>query len=254
MASVSPDELILKTSISNEMPEDIDDIAFSDRKIKLREIDENPKKRKKDGRSKSEKIENRNIQFENLVNEKIFRVLNGSTQNFKAYNFRSNDLSYTITLPEPDFQTVENSDREKKEIFKHKASVENHKCVQKTKNKKSKRGSLGWQLNHQLEDLDDDDLDDDDLNDVKRLKTTHDCSQNNNRTKNDAAYNKTVLKSLYSIASNHLELSENCAKENNSERINSDMEVDDEIPSENLRSEPPSPSDIVYNMPVLDFP
>ena len=258
ISSSSPDELILKTSISNEIPEVMDELNIPNSKRKPSNIDENLKKRRKtldyqsDEKKKTIHADSRKLQFENLANEKIFKVLNGSTENFKTYDYKSNDLSYTITLP--DFQFTENRNKKKEEISKHKITYENHKCIQKTRNKKSKRGSLGWQLNHQLEDLDDA-KDIVDNSDKPKETITHNCIQDDNTTKRDAAYNKSLLENLYSIASNpkiHLKLSENDTREKESERINPDVEADEKILTENTRPES-SPSDCVYDMPVLDF-
>jgi len=135
ISSSSPDELILKTSISNEIPEVMDDLNIPNSKRKPSNIDENLKKRRKtldyqsDEKKKTIHADSRKLQFENLANKKIFRVLNGSTENFKTYDYKSNDLSYTITLP--DFQFTENRNKKKEEISKHKITYENHKCIQK---------------------------------------------------------------------------------------------------------------------------
>jgi len=250
IASTSPDELILKSSITNELPDVLDDAAFTNCKRKHHNFDESQKKKKKN----EEKVHNtHDYQFNHKdpTNEKTFTVLNAS-ENCKSYDSKSKDLSYRIANPAR--QTFETTAQKTEELSKHKTASKTYKSVTKkivNTNKKCKRGSLGWQLHHQMDYLDETEDIDTKYEGLKEGSTGDNIEDNTNK---NPLYNESVLKNLYSSASrapvteNPLEIQkQNISKEDKSK------DVEEYAAPLESESTEPSPQNIVYDMPVLDF-
>eukprot|EP00092_Neocalanus_flemingeri_P089211 GFUD01112868.1.p1 GENE.GFUD01112868.1~~GFUD01112868.1.p1 ORF type:complete len:572 (-),score=158.56 GFUD01112868.1:57-1715(-) len=252
IASTSPDELLHKISITNEIPEDFENVSFLSCKRKLSEADleeeveggvEQLKKgggdeyvtntKIKDTEQEYE-IENTNVtkivNFENLANKKIFRVLNSNLGSCNVFKYKSQNLSFSIKIPDlPNTRSDETEERKKtrkvERFSQSKCKVSNRflivrkdaeafKSIQKKRApyKRSKRGSLGWQFKlemDQYEEIADGNVEDaDDV--CERLSWPMDDEDGDKdrfrfykdhigvKTK---SYNKEVLENIYSNAS-----------------------------------------------------
>jgi len=307
IASTSPDELVLKSSINNEIPEVLDDIIFSNCKRKLGdtdlELDEEGSSPKKKGEVKEhifdvsnrlnsvidnpeqkfsykDQNEKKTLNFENLVNKKIFNVLNTNVKHFKAYNYQSANVQFTVTLPaaqtplETSFEKtcsfgselrhkmLEGSNQERK-IDKCRSLVKN-----KIHNKSSKRGSLGWQLKLEMEELEEIEDEVDKGTESERLKDLEiklpNCSKHTDKIKqNSTDYNKKVLENIYANASKTKQTLRQGDPKNLFSESNyaSTINITESVKSaaENRRkswesvSQESSQENPAYNMPILDF-
>jgi len=267
IASTSPDELVQKISITNEIPEDFlaNNIASCKRKLSNTDFEEEEEEGIKqletvgalegkvtdeencniinansslDNIDKNSDVENTNIKkvvnFENLANKKIFRVLNRNLSSFTEYKYKTPELSFSMKMPDlqktrhnhnihfKKAKRAENITNNKKEVFNKFITIkkEEHRLNYINKKrppyKSTKRGTLGWQFKldmEQFDEFDDVSLEDTASDDVnERLQGSEaeeddvDSSRNFRYYKdhvglNSKHYNNIVLQNIYSNAS-----------------------------------------------------
>eukprot|EP00090_Calanus_glacialis_P027862 TRINITY_DN4429_c0_g1_i1.p1 TRINITY_DN4429_c0_g1~~TRINITY_DN4429_c0_g1_i1.p1 ORF type:complete len:489 (-),score=139.16 TRINITY_DN4429_c0_g1_i1:66-1532(-) len=304
IASASPDELNLKNSISNEIPDNLEDVTFANCKRKLSETDlerddeeEGTKQQRKGevekdvphvtnerqsykNNTKQENIyehrnKEKNLDFENLVNEKIFNVLNPNVKRFKEYNFKTNKIAFSVTMPDlpitrekvlhKGFNLGMGVKTAKNDVSNRLLDVK-RLTKKSTTNKRSKRGSLGWQLKREMEQYDEIENDTDEDTGCERLNNldddTHNGSYYKHQTnKKSTSYNGAILEDIYANTSKTKQFIKQSEKSRNQtlKLKGKDESKRDKTDQFHRRkcvetcSPESSQESPIYSMPVLDF-